>query len=180
MSFGFSVSDIVGCARLAYRLYEELKQAPGACSYFAFDLLHFHNVLMTANSTIEFEVGHLNHPEKAALSACLDSCKELLFVQIMGSQKVPEDWDLVLFDADDPLSDFLKCPYYGGTRTSHGFHNWRQRLEERKLASRIPKLQRAISAHIEKLNALLILYVFMIDRLRFFAADLPMFQVQSA
>ena len=175
MSFGFSVSDIIVCARLAYRLYDQLKQAPGACQEFARDLLHFHNVLMTTNSTIEFEVGHLNHPDKAALSACLDSCKELLYVQIMGTQKVPEDLEEVGFDEDDPLSGFLKNPFYGGT--AHGFHIWRQRFEKRKLASLIPKFQRAISANIEKLNALLILYVFMIDGLRFFAADLPMFQV---
>ena len=29
MSFGFSVSDIIGCARLANKLYDDLKQATG-------------------------------------------------------------------------------------------------------------------------------------------------------
>lgn len=31
MSFGFSVPDIYGHARLAHGLYKEFKQAPGAC-----------------------------------------------------------------------------------------------------------------------------------------------------
>ena len=175
MIFGISVSDIYGCARLAYRLYDEFKQAPGACQAFARDLLLFYNVLMETKSTIESEVGHLNDADTAALSVCLDSCKDLLYVQIMGIQKVPEDLEEVGLNKDDPQSGFLKYPFYGGT--AHGFHNWSQRFEKRKLASRIPKFQSAISAHIEKLSALLILYVFMIDGLRFLAANLPMFQV---
>ena len=175
MSFGFSVSDIIGCARLAYRLYDGFKQAPGACQDFARDLLLFYNVLMKTKSTIELEVGHLNHPDKAALSACLDSCKELLYVQIMGIHKVPEDLEDVGYDKDDPQPGFVKYLIYGGT--AYRFSGWSQKLEQRKLASRIPKFQRAISAHVEKLNTLLVLYVFMIDGPRLFAADAPMFQI---
>lgn len=41
MSFGFSVSDIYGCACLAYMLYNEFKQALGACQEASRELLLF-------------------------------------------------------------------------------------------------------------------------------------------
>ena len=174
MIFGISVSDIYGCARLAYRLYEEFKQAPGICQELARDLLLFHQVLIKTRSAIDSETSHLSDYDRAALRLCLDSCKELLYVQIVGSQTVPGYMLDVRSDLDVPLLDNFENKYYGALSRRDGlFPSWRQRFEKRKLALRVPKLQRAISAHIEKLNVLLILYVFMIDGFCFFAADLP-------
>lgn len=134
MSFGFSVSDIILCARLAYKLYDEFKQASGACQEFAQELLLFHQVLLKTKSTFECQSISLKDSDLAALGACIKSCAELLYVQIMGAHPVP---------------GILEGLEYK-TRTEYFFHSsgllqdWRKRYEERKFASRIPKLQRAI------------------------------------
>ena len=179
MIFGISVSDIYGCARLAYMLYEEFKQAPGACQEFARDLLHFSNVLRMTTSAIDPETSHLSGSDRDALRLCLDSCKELLWVQIIGGEKAAEEWKNVILNyVDNPLLYFYDYEEYGSASNSGVwlFHNCRQRFQKRKLALRIPKLQRAISSHIEKLNVLLALYAFTIHEVRF-AADLPTSQV---
>lgn len=164
MSFGFSVSDIILCARLAYRLYDEFKHAPGACQEFARELLLFHQVLLKTKSTIECEISNLNHSDQAAFEACLVSCKELLYEQICAS-KVPSSLNVVDYVVDY-VGDFesqwraldpLLHPDFGGEiRLCQG---WRRKWGERKFALRIPKLQRAISSHIEKLTALNVLLI---------------------
>lgn len=163
MSFGFSVSDIILCARLAYKLYDEFKQAPGACREFARDLLLFHQVLLKTKSTIECEISNLNHSDQAALEACLDSCKELLYEQICAT-KAPSSLSVVDYVVDyvgdfetlwTPL-DPLVHPDFGQIRLFQGL---RLKWGERKFALRIPKLQRAISSHIEKLTALNVLLI---------------------
>ena len=150
MIFGISVSDIYGCARIAYRLYHEFKQAPGICQEFARELQLFYQVLMKTKSNIEREASHLSDSDKAALGACLDSCKELLYVQTMGTPTVPKNLEEIEPNINDPQTDFLIHPNSGQTRFLQG---WRQKFGEKKFASRIPKLQRAISAHIEQLTA---------------------------
>ena len=174
MIFGISVSDIYGCAHLAYRIYVEFNQAPGACQEFARDLLLFYEVLRKTGSAIDSSTSHLDDSDGAALRRCLDSCKELLCVHIIGAQKVPEDLTNAGFNLCYPLLDssWYGRPVFKG----QVFQTWRYKFHQRRLALRIPKLQRAISAHIEKLNVLLILYVFMIDGLRLFAADLSNFR----
>lgn len=160
MSFGFSVSDIVGCARLAYKLYDEFKQAPGACQEFARELLLFHQVLLKTKSTIECETSHLNHSDQAALGACLDSCRELLYVHIMGAHTVPATLEDLESNTHILQADLFVPSTSSETRH---FQGWRQKYGERKFALRIPNFQRAISSHIEKLtalNVLLIQYVF--------------------
>ena len=150
MSFGFSVSDIYGCARLAYILYLEFKQAPGDCQEFARDLLLSHGVLLKTKMAIECKASHLSQSDRAALGACLDSCKEILYVQAVGAQKVPKSLEKIDFTTHDPQADFLVRFSSGNTRFLRGL---RQRLGERNFALKIPKLQRAISAHIEELTA---------------------------
>ena len=75
MGFGFGVSDICGCACLAYILDDEVKQAPGVCQESARELRLFHRVLLKTKSTIESGPSHLSQSDQAALGACLDSCK---------------------------------------------------------------------------------------------------------
>ena len=156
MSFGFSVSDIYGCARLAYLLYNELKQAPAACQDFARELLLFHQALLKTKTTIEAEISPLSDADGSALGICLDSCKELLYVQIIGATTVPNDMSGINFGGYDPEGN---CVLHS-TSTSNGkrfLPGLRQKIGARKFARQIPKLQRAISAHIETLTALSIL-----------------------
>ena len=147
MIFGISVSDIYGCARLAYRLYDEFKQAPGACQEFARDLLLFHQVLIKTKTTIESEASHLSHSDQTALGACLDSCKELIYVQIMGASMVPTSLDDIDLNTD-PVFRPMRLP-----------GSWRHLLYQRNNALRIPKLRRAITAQIEKLTAFTVLII---------------------
>lgn len=133
MSFGFSVSDIYGCAHLAYSFYRELREAPGACKEFSQELLLFSEVLSKTKD--------LRHSDKAALKACIDNCKELLYVQIGGASTVPKTNRLEVSE--------------GVTF----FRSLRQRFRERQFASQLPKFQRAISARIEKLTALNVLSI---------------------
>ena len=156
MSFGFSVSDIYGCACLAYRLYDEFKQAPGACKEFARELLLFHQVLLRTKSSLEYGTSHLSHSDQAALEACLDSCKELLYVQISGAPKVPENLDMIKFSTQDLRKNDFSHPSSDHARFLRGL---RQKVRERNFALRIPKFQRAISAHVQKLNALSVLII---------------------
>ena len=177
MSFGFSVSDIVGCARLAYRLYDEFRQAPRACQTFAQELLLFHQVLMDTELAHSPFTSYLSHPDQAALRLCLDSCKELLCVQIMGAHEAPDDLREVKTFVEEGLStdtifDFILGPTFSKT----SLNRWRRKIRERKFALQIPKFQSAISSHIEKLKVFLALYVSTIHEVRF-AADLPMFQI---
>lgn len=165
MSFGFSVSDIYGCARLAYLLYDEFKQAPGACQEFAHELLLFHQVLWKTKSYFDCEIRHLNHSDQAALSLCFESCKELLYVQIMGAPTVPKDLENLNLGTLNRQTSFYFHPSTASTdRDQFRFlRGLRHKFGERKFAQRIPKLQRAVSAHVEKLtalNVLIIQYVF--------------------
>ena len=155
MSFGFSVSDIYGCAHLAYSLYKEFKEAPGACQDFARELLLFHQVLLKTKSNIEAETSHISNDDKIALETCLDNCKELLYVQIAGAATVPRALDKPTFRGYDPSGNLgLSNP-----NEKYLLRGLRKKLEERKFACRIPKLQRAISAHVEKLTAFNVLIV---------------------
>lgn len=155
MSFGFSVSDICGCARLAYRLYDEFKQAPGACQDFTREMLLFHQVLLKTKSTIGSEISHLSDSDQATLGACLDSCKELLYGQIIGAAIVPRSLEEVEYNKHDPRKYF----FFHHDDQMNFLRGLRQRYGERRFALRIPKLQRAISAHIEKLTAINVLIV---------------------
>lgn len=156
MIFGISVSDIYGCASLAYRLYDEFKQAQGACQDFARDLLLFHQVLMKTRLIMGDENSHLSDSDRVALEACLDSCKELIHVQIMGARRVPITLEEVGLKIDESSTDLLVRPC-----SAHGslLQGLRQRIVNRQFALKIPKLQRAISSHIEKLTALNVLVI---------------------
>ena len=156
MSFGFSVSDIYGCARLAYLLYEEFKQAPGACQDFAKELLLFHQILLKTKSNIEAETSHLGQDDKIALEPCLENCKELLYVRIMGAATVPRHLDMIKAWGCDPKAEFF---HHSTSDEKRFLRGCRQKLGERKFASRIPELQRAVSAHVEKLTAYNVLVV---------------------
>lgn len=150
MSFGFSVSDIYGCARLAYMLYNEFKQAPGACQEFSRELLLFHQVLLKTHSAIAYKPSHLDISDQAALGACLDSCKELLYVQTLGAPMAPKSLEKIEYYTHAPQTDFLFHSSSDDTRFLQGL---RQKFGERKFALRIPKLQHAISAHVANLTA---------------------------
>lgn len=145
MSFGFSVSDFIALGALVLKLYDEFKEAPGACQAFAHELLLFHRILEKLGFELEGNVGHLENSDYAALKACADSCKELIYVQIYNSADVPSD-----IPSFEHFWQFTSNPQL---ETSGLLRRWRQRWADRKFAVRIPKIQRAVAAHIQSLTA---------------------------
>jgi len=152
MNFGFSLSDFVTLGELALKLYDEFKEAPGACRAFANELLLFHRILDKLGSNLQDD-NFLGASDYAALKACADSCKELIYVQIYGAARVPIPNQMhgttpgtfirldsgILQRGPDGDDRFLRA--------------WRQKWSERKFAARIPELQRAVTAHIQSLTA---------------------------
>ncbi len=167
MSFGFSISDFFALGGLALKLYDEFREAPGACRAFANELLLFHQILdkighLQEEAQLLGAFEFLGASDRAALKTCADSCKELIYVQIYGAACVPivlqnpgtiprtssESSNLILQRGPDGEDRFLRA--------------WRQKWGERKFAARIPQLQRAVTAHIQSLTAfytLIIRYV---------------------
>lgn len=115
----------------------------------------FHQVLLKTKSTIGSEISHLSDSDQATLGACLDSCKELLYGQIIGAAIVPRSLEEVEYNTHDSRKYFF---FHHDDQMSF-LRGLRQRYGERRFALRIPKLQRAISAHIEKLTAINVLIV---------------------
>lgn len=112
-------------------------------------------MLLKTKSTIGSEISHLSDSDQATLGACLDSCKELLYGQIIGAAIVPRSLEEVEYNTHDSRKYFF---FHHDDQMSF-LRGLRQRYGERRFALRIPKLQRAISAHIEKLTAINVLIV---------------------
>ena len=153
MSFGFSASDFVTLARMVLRVYDEFKEAPKACEAFRNELLLFHRVLSKTASLLKYDNLILCEKDRVALSVCIQSCKELLYVQIYGAAGTPND---------DPNSDFTNNEDYEQTTILYNppngdnrlFRGWQKKWGEKKFAAKIPKLQQAVSAHVQTLTGL--------------------------
>lgn len=158
MSFGFSVSDFITLGGLALKLYAEFRAGPEACQSFANELLLLHQVLEKLASDLDGNVGLLGPSDHAALKACADSCKELVYVQIYGAICVPTTKTAIKGETE-VAHELYFYPYNNQIlqRIPQGndrlLRAWRQKWGERKFAARIPKLQQTITAHVQSLTA---------------------------
>ena len=133
MSFGFSISDFVCLARLASQLHRELARAPGICESFREELFLFHRVLAGTARELEGKDNRLEESDKIALREGVKGCENLLYKEIGG---IDDGGALKLDNVQSfPLKGF------------------RQRWASRKLATKIPHFQQAISARIQALTA---------------------------
>ncbi len=148
MSFGFSVSDFIYCAQLAYKLSVEFKEATGACRHFTKELLVFHQILLKTQSLLENKKHDLDGSGQTMLAASAHSCKELLYVQILGCKNVPTDIASLTFD-NLPM-------FYEQGRFLQGL---RRKLGERNFYKKIPEFQAAISARIDALTAVNVILI---------------------
>ena len=169
MSFGFSISDFVCCGQLAWQLYTEFQEAPGACQAFAKELLLFHQVIGTIESLIGRRDRLLNEAEQATLGLCLDMCKDILFVQIVGVDSAP----VCLYTERlvQSTGGVLKLQFVAAPLKTYDHKIppeyvspdlmilLRQRLRERNFAKRIPKIRAAMSTAIEKLTSFQVLLI---------------------
>ena len=170
MSFGFSISDFVCCGQLAYQLYTEFKEAAGDCQAFAKELFLLHRVILKTEALIHRANDELDASDQATLGLCLDMCKNILFVQIAGTDGAHVN--LGIDHRQRPvllIGGKMKFPHAtpskdDGDYTLRNFswqmrHLVRHKFEERSFARRIPKIRTAVSAVVEKLTSFQVLMI---------------------
>lgn len=164
MSFGFSVSDFMGLARMACKLYAESHEALANCEAFRRELYLFSETLVKTALLLRYNAPNdavLVESDKATLTACAQSCKELIYGQICGAANVPLDDDMIATGSHG-ISDLRIRPPSSQDGHSRYLRSWRLKRADRKFAAKIPKFQQAIFAHSQTLSALhtlIILYV---------------------
>ena len=145
MSFGFSVSDIVLLGRQAHRLYTEIKEAPEICESFRKEVHLFSETLIRTALLLLDQASALEEKDAKTLKACIHSCKELIYIQILDietpSSEVTSSYEWTYLTSKPRLEVSM-------------FRAWRQKWAERKFAAKIPSHRRAISAHVHTLTAL--------------------------
>ena len=153
MSFGFSISDFLACAQLAWQIYDALKTGPTECQAFAEEVLLFHEVLMKVGEILQDANCCLGPRELRALSRHVDDCEQLLSSTIMGSFFAPE------------YREAARSYRYQGSTDMHSDFNqkigisrtlmvaFRERVRTASVAKKIPDLRHRITAQIEKLTA---------------------------
>ena len=159
MSFGFSVSDVVGLATAVFKIYNEFKEASGICQTFAKELMNFHRILSIIGSQLPSSNVEGRRLDLAGLKACVTSCEDLVYVQILGARDVTSGIQEFQTSNGDS-SKMVLC-----TPKRSIFIPWRLRLAEKKFSSQVPKLQRAVAAHVQSLtafNTLIIRYAFLV------------------
>lgn len=158
MSFSFGVSDIVVLSGLVFNLYDEFKKAPRACQGFAKELKSFHQVLEQMELHFQRNTVYLTDVELTVFKDCVDSCKELIYVQIYGFADVSsgaqalETAYLYSVPGSHAKPTVWRHPH-GSNGADHFLKAWRQRWAERKFAAKIPELRRAVTSHIHSLTA---------------------------
>ncbi len=149
LSFGFSVSDFIGLARLTLKLYNDFKEAPGICQAFSKDLLLFHDILTkTARLLNDSDVPYIRPKEIATLKACVQRCKELIYIEIYSTAGIPTE----AMTYEDPSLN-VSLSFHGSDDDHRLLRGLRKKWGEKKFASKIPQLRQAISVQIQTLTA---------------------------
>ena len=156
MSFGFSLSDVAVLAAGVHRVYHEFKQAPGNNAAFAKELYSFHEILFAIGSEPSNKGMGCFFSDSAAFQACLNSCRELLYVQICGARDVFDG--IRTFDGlGAPRASSISIRFEKNAieidRSNRFLCIWRRKWAGRKFSLQIPKLQRAVAAHVQSLIA---------------------------
>lgn len=160
MSFSFGISDFIVCGELAYELYIELKRAPGECQAFAKELLLLHQIILKTETSVIRAHGRLDSADRATLGLCVDSCKDIMLVQMAGV-------DTTFIDFDRGLGETSQIVRHRGIlsvtalppKTDDLMCRVRARFEQRSFAKTIPFIRSAISAVIEKLTSFQVLLI---------------------
>ena len=125
------------------KLYNDFKEAPGICQAYSKDLLLFHDILTkTARLLNDSDVPYIRPKEIATLKACVQRCKELIYIEIYSTAGIP----IEAMTYEDPSLN-VSLSFHG----SDDDHRLLRGL--RKNASKIPQLRQAISVQIQTLTA---------------------------
>ena len=177
MSFGFSISDFVICAQWAWYIYDALETGPAECQAFAKEVLFLHQILAKVHESLRDTNRYLSSEEGDALqrhimnfeefySSITDSKFEDFFggseQQSLYMQRTPVHSQLFSSEALSLLKDTESARTWAETENNIrllGISKIRERIRAARFAKKIPKLQRSVTAQIEKLTAFNVLLI---------------------
>ena len=140
MSFGFSVTDFVTCGQLAYKLYQEFRDAPGECAAFVRELSVFSTLVLHMGN---LEAAGLGPTSRASLEQFALECKGLLIMKILGFSEIPRD----ALKIDDQIVDIEHLVPWEKRR------GLSRRHAQFAQAIKLPKHRKYLNAQVAKMTA---------------------------
>ena len=164
MSFGFSVTDVCMCGKIAYDLYRFFKDGPSQCADFAKDLEHFSVIVDRAVWIFQFEESSLTLREKRIIQDVVSDCWAFLWTHIL----VGRQWGMSMLGNRDVFPghrDVLPGQHtptsfirFIGFRRMEGFlHQAALRFRQAGQASKLKEYQEQLQRLANKLLAMEVL-----------------------
>ena len=140
-----------------YKLYNELREAPGVCGKLAQELFQLWGILDELENTISMKKAPLSGVNRARLEEYASSCKELC-MQILGATTISCEGCGMTGGCDMTGHTSVSTPV-PVIPTVGIFKNIGGRLGQMRLARKFPEFRRAVSAQIEMLTAFNVLLI---------------------
>ena len=165
MSFGFSISDFISLANITLQLYDVLKTGSAECQAFSRDMLLFHDILQKLARNIEAERSTYELRDRVILQEHSLACHAFLWLEVFDNaflnqpHSFHEVYELEPFEEDMPQ---LRWDQQIKHLKPSALSQLQAKVRSARFARKIPKLQRSVTAQIEKLtayNVLLMQYV---------------------
>lgn len=155
MSFGFSISDFLSLANVMLQIYDALRTGTAECKAFSKDMLLFHEILQKLGRNLEAGISTYDFDDRTILREHGLACDRFLWTEVFDGLLSPQ------YNFDDI---YELEPYEGGharPRWTHqnkrlkpsAFSQVQATIRNARFSKKIPKLQRSVTAHIEKLTA---------------------------
>ena len=153
MSFGCSVSDIILCGRLAYTIYERVKEGPQKWADFAKDLHFFSHLVVRTASVVEHHADSLTPSENYPIQSLISDCWSFLWTTLLDESAPTKEsgW------YRRKLHPSLVQGHLGAV-THYPTYRFHQALSKFRLIKSVPKVDacsKKMSSLIEKLTAFL-------------------------
>lgn len=166
MSFGFSITDIFMCGKLAYDLYWVFMDGPSQCAEFAKDLEHFSVIINRAVWILRYEESSLTLQEKRMIQDVVSDCWAFLWTHILkhqqrGMSTLGNRYDFpgyrsILPQQDTPIST---TRILSSRQMEELFHHAAFRFRKAGYASRLKEYREQLQRLTNKLLAMQVLSV---------------------
>ena len=166
MSFGFSVSDFLSIANVAYQIYETLKTGPGECQAFTYEMLMFYNILHRLAVNLDVNSATYRLADRAVLREHGRACYSFLWKEVLDRNvPSPYHWPYDIHDIAPCEEGSAESRWYSKVKCLKPLSIAQAQATVRNamFARKIPKLRQLATAQIEKLtayNVLLMQYVY--------------------
>lgn len=166
MSFGFGLSDFALCTKVAFSVYDGLKNGPSECKSFADEIFHLYTVLKGLQDEIEavckddarlaldFFTPPLAHRQPGLTEHGL-RCLELLLVDIRGVENLPfpvSEKSSLGFEKGR-LAFTLNRGSYRDSSDFLTLSSLEKRFYQARFSRQIPRYREAVADIINKLTA---------------------------